>query len=143
MRHKVLAFITRHPPTQRQVLVFAHRDYPQAGLQVPAGTVEDAEPIDRALWREIHEESGLQAAQLRLVRQLTEFPETGGRRYWHLYQLEAVTALPDQWLHTVQGKGADQGLVFRYYWINLADAPRLITRMGHWAALIDPSEKAG
>jgi hypothetical protein len=43
MKLKVLAYITRN--SSREVLVFDHRDKPQAGVQVPAGTVDEGEDI--------------------------------------------------------------------------------------------------
>jgi NADH pyrophosphatase NudC (nudix superfamily) len=62
---KVLAYITRH--NCAQLLVFDHRHSPEAGTQVPAGTVEVAESIEQALWREVEEESGLIRTQLSLI----------------------------------------------------------------------------
>ncbi|HLE30393.1 MAG TPA: NUDIX domain-containing protein, partial [Anaerolineales bacterium] len=59
MKHKVLAYITRRRNGRTQLLVFTHRDFPEAGVQVPAGTVEPDEPVEAALFREVHEESGL------------------------------------------------------------------------------------
>ncbi|MBI5302308.1 MAG: NUDIX domain-containing protein [Chloroflexi bacterium] len=56
MRHldKVTAFITRHDGDE--VLLFEH---PYAGIQIPAGTVEEGEPFAQAALREAREESGL------------------------------------------------------------------------------------
>jgi 8-oxo-dGTP pyrophosphatase MutT (NUDIX family) len=51
---KVICYVVR----DGQLLVFRHRDYPEAGLQVPAGTVHDDEPPARAALRETEEETG-------------------------------------------------------------------------------------
>jgi 8-oxo-dGTP pyrophosphatase MutT (NUDIX family) len=48
------------------VLVFRHMDYPEAGLQVPAGTVQPGESPVVAVVREATEETGL--IGLRVVR---------------------------------------------------------------------------
>src|SRR6266567_3503243 len=64
---KVTAFIVRQRSSQRELLVFAH---PTAGIQVPAGTVEESDTFEDAVLREIHEETGLE--QVRLVKTLTE-----------------------------------------------------------------------
>lgn len=58
---KVTAFITRSPAdasATRELLVFRH---PNAGVQLPAGTVEEGEPFEEAALREAWEETGLTA----------------------------------------------------------------------------------
>jgi 8-oxo-dGTP pyrophosphatase MutT (NUDIX family) len=53
---KVTVFVTRGPASRRELLLFEH---PNAGIQIPAGTVDlDEEPIDAAL-REAIEETGI------------------------------------------------------------------------------------
>ncbi len=39
LRHKVYAYITHG----HRLLVFSHRDFPEAGIQVPGGTMEEGE----------------------------------------------------------------------------------------------------
>ncbi|MCA9930236.1 MAG: NUDIX domain-containing protein [Anaerolineales bacterium] len=63
--HKVTAFITRERPQGRELLVFHH---PNAGIQLPAGTVEPGEDLETAVLREVAEETGL--TQVRIVRYL-------------------------------------------------------------------------
>ena len=58
---KVVAYITRGD----ELLVFTHRDSPEAGVQVPAGTVEEGETLDAAVLREVHEETGLTPTAVR------------------------------------------------------------------------------
>ncbi|MDP6038397.1 MAG: NUDIX domain-containing protein [Candidatus Latescibacteria bacterium] len=55
--HKVTAFITREQNGTRELLVFQH---PNAGIQLPAGTVERGEDIEAAVVREAQEETGIQ-----------------------------------------------------------------------------------
>jgi 8-oxo-dGTP pyrophosphatase MutT (NUDIX family) len=62
---KVTAFIIRPRDAQRELLVFAH---PTAGVQVPAGTVEEGEAFEDAALREAQEETGLE--HLRLLKEL-------------------------------------------------------------------------
>lgn len=137
VRHKVLAYILRAHNTQREVLVFEHRDFPEAGIQVPAGTVDPDEPFETALFREIQEESGLTPAQLQLVAKLTEDDEPGEwPKRWHVYHLVPTLSLPDTWAHTVAGAGEDAGMVFNYYWLPLAEGAQRINRQGQFLALL-------
>ncbi|HUS94641.1 MAG TPA: NUDIX domain-containing protein [Patescibacteria group bacterium] len=53
---KVTAFITRWQNEKPELLVLHH---PLAGRQLPAGTVEINEPLEKALLREVAEETGL------------------------------------------------------------------------------------
>jgi 8-oxo-dGTP pyrophosphatase MutT (NUDIX family) len=55
---KVTVFVTRGGPASgaRELLVFRH---PHAGVQLPAGTVEEGEPAEAAARRETWEETGL------------------------------------------------------------------------------------
>jgi 8-oxo-dGTP pyrophosphatase MutT (NUDIX family) len=53
---KVTAFVTRERDGERQLLLFEH---PNAGVQIPAGTVEAGESPEQAVLREAAEETGL------------------------------------------------------------------------------------
>ena len=53
---KVTAFVTRKTSTGGELLLFEH---PNAGIQIPAGTVEPGEKPERAVLREAAEETGL------------------------------------------------------------------------------------
>jgi 8-oxo-dGTP pyrophosphatase MutT (NUDIX family) len=65
MIEKVTAFIVRFRNSKPQLLVFKH---PSAGIQLPAGTIEEKEPVETALFREIKEETGL--TQLKILKKL-------------------------------------------------------------------------
>ncbi|TAL30294.1 MAG: NUDIX domain-containing protein [Alphaproteobacteria bacterium] len=97
---KVVAYITLGD----RLLVFTQRDYPDAGVQVPAGTVETGEPIYTAVLREAEEETGLK--NLKLVKYLgaRDFdaakvlrPDEIHER--HFFHLEAANPAPEQWQH--------------------------------------------
>jgi 8-oxo-dGTP pyrophosphatase MutT (NUDIX family) len=53
---KVTTFIIREWAGERQLLLFEH---PNAGVQIPAGTVEAGESPEQAVLREVTEETGL------------------------------------------------------------------------------------
>ena len=58
---KVTAFIVRERNGVKELLVFKH---PTAGVQIPAGTVEEGEDIETAVKREVYEETGLQSIEI-------------------------------------------------------------------------------
>jgi len=54
----MVAFITRN--NIEQIFVHEHVNFPEAGVKVPAGTVEENEYLIDELFREIYEETGLE-----------------------------------------------------------------------------------
>lgn len=58
---KVTAFIVRERGGVKELLVFKH---PTAGVQIPAGTVEEGEDVETAVKREAYEETGLQLVKI-------------------------------------------------------------------------------
>jgi 8-oxo-dGTP pyrophosphatase MutT (NUDIX family) len=133
MKRKVLAYITRNNNTE--LLVFLHTHYPEAGLQVPAGTVGDNEDLIDALFREINEESGL--SQLTLIRQLASEPfYAESKAEWqerNVFHLQAPDNLPESWLHIVSAGDEDKGLHFEYSWSSLSKAKATLSGgQGHW-----------
>lgn len=58
---KVTAFIVRERGGVKEVLVFKH---PTAGIQIPAGTVEESEDLEAAVKREVYEETGLRSVEI-------------------------------------------------------------------------------
>jgi 8-oxo-dGTP diphosphatase len=127
---KVEAYITRLTAGQATLLLFTQRGCPQAGWQVPAGTVESGESLLDALRREVQEESGL--VGLKIVSQLGSSEQARNRVLRHAYHLGAAEGLPGSWSHRVQGVGEDQGMVFEYSWVPLTSLPPLRPRFARW-----------
>lgn len=136
---KVLAYITRILHGDRQLLVFTHQDFPEAGLQVPAGTVHVGEPLVEALLREVREEAGL--SRFVKTEKLTEYLWWCAPRHeWHhrhVFHL-SVTDAPDYWNHAVTSFDSDAGMVFQYHWVSLDAVPTLAAQQDEWLRLLRP-----
>ncbi|MGL4574504.1 MAG: NUDIX hydrolase [Burkholderiaceae bacterium] len=119
---KAFAYVVR----RNQLLVFSQPQFPSAGLQVPAGTIEHGEPPERAVLREVQEETGLR--DVTLLRQLgiTQFDarvigkEQIHERYFFL--LSANDAAPERWTHFEQHSGDSQPIEFAFFWMPVSDA---------------------
>jgi 8-oxo-dGTP pyrophosphatase MutT (NUDIX family) len=133
VKRKVFAYITY----QNRLLIFSHPDHPDAGLQVPAGTVEPGENLDDAVLREATEETGL--TDLRLVRYLGDRwrdMSDFGRNELHqryFYHLECTQPPPTTWRHgeMTPSDGGPGPIVFEFFWVALPDkVPELIADHG-------------
>lgn len=127
---KVLAYILRTNNEASEVLVFDHRDFPEAGTQIIGGTVDPGEDLIEALLREIKEESGLEFKVTDIAKKLGEtqyhrrdIPEINNRHYYLIYSFD----LPDTWAHTVHSNGADNGLIFDFFWMPISLAKKELT----------------
>lgn len=138
MQLKALAHITRQHNNDAQLLVFTHRDYPEAGLQIPAGTVEEGEEIEHALFREIQEESGLVPDDLKLIRKLAVFESQEWGTIRHVFHLATTKPLPDSWncltndYDNDEARARDERLVFCYRWESLKNKIDLAGNQGLW-----------
>ena len=96
---KVYAYITS---PEGQLLVFEHVDFPEAGVQVPGGTVEVGESVDAAVMREAEEETGL--SNLFMVKKLgitqRDMRSLGlpGIHERHYYHLTHPTVAGSEWI---------------------------------------------
>ena len=136
---KVYAYITQG----EQVLVFRHVDAPEAGIQVPGGSVQPGEALPAAVLREAFEETGL--AGLEIVAALGDawfglaaYGRADEVHHRHFYHLYAPPPLPATWQH-VERDPSDGGppILFEFFWLPLLDASALlIAEMGALAHLV-------
>jgi len=131
VKYKAFAYITH----RNRLLVFRQPAFPEAGIQVPAGTVHDGEPLDTAALREATEETGL--TELRIARFLGDqtWDERGdGRNETHhraFYHLQCGGQPPETWRHwEMEPSGGTPPVQFALFWALLPDGvPPLIA--GH------------
>lgn len=107
---------------------------PQAGVQIPAGGVRPGEDPERAVLREVVEETGLLTATVirPIVVDDRPHPDTGQPRRTTYFQLQAPAATADAWHHTVGGDGADGGLTFFCRFLPLPLERRLADDQDAW-----------
>jgi RimJ/RimL family protein N-acetyltransferase len=133
-KNKVLSYIFRDNCGVRELLVFDHRDAPEVNPQVPAGSVDVGEEIEKAVFREIFEESGLE---------LTSYDLYLGQYNYHRQDLKQlhkrdvyifnIQETRDQWTHIVSDGEEDKGMEFDYYWLPVEEArSRLVSEMGEY-----------
>ena len=140
MIQKVSAYITNG----RRLLVFEHTKFPEAGVQVPGGSVEQDEMPETAVMREAREESGLE--NLSLIRFL------GKRRFdWtdfgldvveerHFFHLYCPGQPPARWRHWElnPSQGPPEPIEFEFYWVlGPHEIPVLAGNQGALLSLID------
>ena len=133
-KKKVHAYVTREKEGAMQLLVFKHRDTPEAGIQVPGGTVDEGETLEAAILREVQEESGLRhlcierflADYIIHVREKKEYEKR------HFFHVTLLTDVKDSWEHIVSAGEEDEGLVFCYEWIDIAKYPELAGKQGEF-----------
>lgn len=127
LKHKVYAYITH----ANRLLVFRHVDAPDAGIQVPGGTMEIGEVSEEAVMREAFEETGLTGlrAGAFLGHTVHVFSEHGVAHRRHFYHLVCDETPPERWRHDEldPSDGSPAPITFEFTWAPLPDGvPELI-----------------
>jgi 8-oxo-dGTP diphosphatase len=138
--YKVFAYITN----QNRLLVFRHTDFPEAGIQVPAGTVMAGEELVTAVLREAWEETGLRdlAVQSYLGEQIRDMKDVGKNEihHRHFFHLVCDGNPPNQWQHdeTDPSDGGTVPIRFEFFWAGLPNQiPELICDHGIMLPLLE------
>jgi 8-oxo-dGTP diphosphatase len=145
MVHKVVAYITDGD----KLLVFSHPHHPEAGIQVPAGTVEEGEsPIDAVL-REAREETGLDELEVRSYLGVREYDlSVYGRsevQRRHFFHLALCGEAPTRWRHYEKhpSDGSLEPIEFELFWVKFPrEVPELITGQGELLSKLRPATSA-
>jgi 8-oxo-dGTP pyrophosphatase MutT (NUDIX family) len=131
-RDKVFAYITHGD----RLLVFTHPHAPEAGVQVPAGTVEPGEAWEGAVLREAWEETGLPGLTLAhyLGQQVRDMRDFGRDEIHHraFYHLICGGDPPATWEHWERAAAdGSPAHLFAFFWARLpGEIPPLIADHG-------------
>jgi len=141
---RVAAYITHGD----RLLVFDHTGFPEAGIQVPGGSVEPDEDLHEAVLRKAREETGLVDLQIRAYLGTREYDRARwglvGTLRSHFYHLVAGGELPERWLHyeDTPSDGSPGPIEFEFYWVSLAAVPELACRQGDLLHRLQPGGHA-
>lgn len=141
VKRKVYAYITH----RGRLLVFAHPESPEAGIQVPGGTLEDGETPEPGVLREAREETGRDDLEVvRFLGTATRSMEDVGRdeiQERFFFHLRCTGNPPDRWRHGEfdPSDGSEPGIPFDFFWASLPDeVPEMVVGMGQMLpALLD------
>jgi 8-oxo-dGTP pyrophosphatase MutT (NUDIX family) len=131
IKQKVYAYILAEMEGQKRLLVFEYVHRPEAGIQVPGGSVEPGEHISAAVMREAQEETGL--THLHLIkklgvarRDLAEFGLTEVQER-HYFLLECTDYPGDTWIayEETPSDGSQGPIPFRFFWVDRNKVPAL------------------
>jgi ADP-ribose pyrophosphatase YjhB (NUDIX family) len=131
---KVVAYVIH----TGRLLVFEHVDEPEAGVQVPAGTVRPGEDLRAAVLRETFEETGLE--HVRIVRYLGVRSHDarvshGQLHERHFFQVGCTATTPESWIHHELHDGLQPPTAFRFAWVALND--HMLNLVAEFGALLD------
>ncbi len=131
-KRKAFAYITQGT----KLLVFEHVDAPEAGIQVPAGSIEGDEAPEDAALREAREETGLQDLSIvqfpgEQIRDMSDFDKQE-IRHRYFYHLSCSEKLPETWQYGERYPSDDNEHDgefkhhFRFYWMDINQSLGLI-----------------
>jgi 8-oxo-dGTP pyrophosphatase MutT (NUDIX family) len=130
-RRKVVLYAT----LKGRLLVFTEPDHPEAGVQVPGGTVNPGETEEDGAHREFVEETGFAAPdRLTLLGSATYVYEAGGMRHEHarsFFHLPLSGAYPENWEWVEQTPDGGEGPIRMAFSFAALDAmPELFGGLG-------------
>lgn len=130
---KVIAYITRGD----ELLVFRHTQFPEAGIQVPAGTMNAGEIPEEAVLRECSEETGIRSYLQPEFLGIQAFSSAHSgtlehtRRYF--FHIICNQETPDTWTHMEidPSVGPPGPIEFEFFWVRMPhDVPELSGNLG-------------
>lgn len=148
VKQKVLTYITR----QNHLLLLLHPFAPEAGIQIPGGTLHEGESPAAGALREAQEETGLTGlyVAVKLGEQQHDMSDYGIAQlhHRHFFHLICDQPTPDIWRHgefdpsDTPASSRTEPIIFEFQWVRLPDhVPPLIA--GHDALLPELLHRMG
>jgi 8-oxo-dGTP diphosphatase len=141
-KRKAFAYITKGT----KLLVFKQPDSPEAGIQVPAGTIEEDEAPEDGVMREAWEETALEGLKrcCFLGEQIREMSDYGKQEIHHRYFYHLLCEdAPESWSHgeySPSDEPEHNNKILRhrfdFYWLDLAEMPELIAEHDYFVEKI-------
>ncbi|MCO0598030.1 NUDIX domain-containing protein [Peribacillus butanolivorans] len=128
---KAYGYVTRINEDKPQVLVFQH-SIPEAGIQIPKGTVKPEENTYNAVIREIEEETGLKNVDVEALLAQDYWESDDGTIHQRFFYKINVSDVPNEWNYQPTGGGDEEGLTFRFFWISSQEDVVLVRGHGDY-----------
>ncbi|OXS59576.1 8-oxo-dGTP pyrophosphatase MutT (NUDIX family) [Bacillus sp. V-88] len=123
---KAYAYVTRVRDGRLQVLVFQHKDIPEAGIQIPKGTVKEEEDTYSAVIREVKEETGIQKFEVEKLISADFWRNDDGAMHNRYFYKIVCNEKADAWEYNPTGGGEEDGLTFQFFFISSDEEVELI-----------------
>ncbi|MDQ3548783.1 MAG: NUDIX domain-containing protein [Chloroflexota bacterium] len=130
---KAMAYITHN----NRLLVFRQPEFPEAGMQVPGGSIDPGERPEDAVLREAFEETGLSGLTLGAFLGDVQHDLSPRGRYEihhrYYFHLRVEGDILEAWQHTelYPSEGDHESVLFEFFWAELPDGvPPLIGHRG-------------
>jgi 8-oxo-dGTP pyrophosphatase MutT (NUDIX family) len=141
--NKVAAYIT----CEGHLLVFTQPAAPEAGVQIPSGTVKDGEDLEMAVLREAMEESGLKALTVRAylgertydMRAITGADRKVRRHFFHLDYAGPISL--ESWRNWEEdpSDGEEDSVEFELRWVRYPEeVPELAAEFSDLLHMLQP-----
>ena len=131
MIEKALGYVLRVRDGGHELLVFEHTGIPEAGVQVPGGTLAAGEAPHDAVVREVFEESGLELDGWEALGAVD-----GPAERWHVFAAVPAVPIPETWTVRPRGSATEEALRFEYAWRPLAGDLELAGRCAEGLRLV-------
>ena len=125
-RHRAYAYIT----SGSRLLLFTQPGTPEAGIQVPAGTIGPGEKPEDAVMREAKEETGLSGLRFErfLDQDTRDMRDCGSDELQHrwFFHLSVEGPTEESWRHGEHSENGSLIHPFDFFWADVRALPDLV-----------------